>query len=175
MLAAHVPLRTVRLHGLDTLGFICNFWHFLNHARDNRHAMLSSSGKGAKVKVEPKPKPKSKPKPKAEPKPHETVEAADARVAAGIQLFQEALEEGDAAKWEEGAKLLTRPNAESLIPGDGSGDDDDDGMIMAETERASRAARSPPPSDGGCRRPRGVGHAARRHLARRATWRASRA
>ena len=148
MVAAHVPLQTVRLHGLDTLGFICNFWHFLNHARDNRHAMLSSSGKGAKVKVEPKPKPKSKPKPKAEPKPHETVEAADARVAAGIQLFQEALEEGDAAKWEEGAKLLTRPNAESLIPGDGSGDDDDDGMIMAETERASRAARSPPPSDG---------------------------
>lgn len=86
---------------------------------------------------------------KAERKYEETVEAADARVAAGIELFRQALNESDAGKWEAGAKLLMRPDPERLVAvKDDDGDsDDDDGMIMAKTERASRAARSPPPSD----------------------------
>ena len=90
-----------------------------------------------------------KAKVKTEPKPDNPVEAADARVAAGIELFRQALDESDAVKWEAGAKLLMRPDPERLVPGkDDDGDSDDgDGMIMAETERASRAARSPSPSD----------------------------
>jgi len=82
------------------------------------------------------------------PKPEEPAQAADAGVAAGTQPFQEAVVEPDAIKWEQGAEVRMRPDSESLVPGDDDDDDDDDdGMIMAETERASRAARSPPPSD----------------------------
>ena len=89
---------------------------------------MPSSGK--KVKVQ------------AESTPDKPMKADDARVAAGIELFRQALNESDAAKWEEGAKLLMRPDPESLVPvKDDDGDSDDDDFAFAAPPPIATTAR----------------------------------
>ena len=102
--------------------------------------MPSSSGRKAKankVKVEVE----------VQPKPKGGAQAGGAGVAADTGLCEQALHESDGVKEDVGVELRGPPDPAPLMPGDDDDDDDDDGMIMAETERASRAARSPPPSD----------------------------